>query len=156
MYLIKKSTIFDKNIKSEINLKTEILWKRQIWQKSQIWQKCQIWQKIWFEKNLNFEKDVNFHCILHLPHLPSSTFGITIFLYQKEILRKLKENRIYFGIATVVIWMQLHGGNFSCNIAGGSQWKVKFSYFLSFQQKFSFLSSGHASVSSIAPTRVYW
>ena len=48
MYLIKKSTIFDKNIKSEI-WKHNFLGKRKFWQKSQIWWKCQIWGKnqIW-------------------------------------------------------------------------------------------------------------
>ena len=45
MYLIKKSTIFDKNIKSQIWQTCQSWWKCQFWGKNQIWDKSQIWEK---------------------------------------------------------------------------------------------------------------
>ena len=78
MFLIKKSTGFDKDIKFEENVdfdKTQIWRNSQIWWNSQIWRKSQIWQKM-----SNFTKMSTFPPRVRVSKLPACYSWPTSFL----------------------------------------------------------------------------
>ena len=104
MYLIKKSTVFDQNIKYE-NYDSD---------------------KIYFDKNIKFEEKVkvekNVQYQLYPPPPPIFWICYLIFSEPKRNFRKPRGNRLDFGIVTAVIWLlswhhqQFQGEKLSCKI----------------------------------------
>ena len=76
MNLIKKSTVFDQNIKSENYESYKIYFEKNI----------KFDKKVKFDKNIKVgKKMLNFNYILHLPHLlPTFGFVISFFWTEKK------------------------------------------------------------------------
>ena len=86
MFLIKKSTGFDKNIKFKENVNFD--------------KKIKFDEIVKLDKKVKFDKNVKF---LHL--LPSFGCCISSFSGPKRNFGKPKGSRLYHGIVPVVIWM---------------------------------------------------
>ena len=76
MNLIKKSTVFDQNIKSENYESYKIYFEKNI----------KFDKKVKFDKNIKVEKNVKFQLYPPPPPPPSFEFVNSFFLNQKEIL----------------------------------------------------------------------
>ena len=117
--MIKKSTIFDRNIKSEIYISVNIQFEKNITfnekvkidekvkfdKKIKIDKNIKFEKKIKYEKNIKFEKDVKFQ-IYPTPPLPPPILWIwcLIFAGPKRNSEKPKVGSFDFGIVAIVIW----------------------------------------------------
>ena len=94
MYLIKKSTVFDQNIKSENYDNDKIYFEKNI----------KFDEKVKFDKNIKVEKNVKFQLYPPPPPFPPILWiCYLIFSEPKRHFGKPRGNRLDFGIVTAVI-----------------------------------------------------
>ena len=109
MYLIKKSTVFDQNIKSEYYDSDKMYFEKNI----KIDEKVKFDKNIKFYKNIKVEKNVIYSTSPTSSH-PFDLFNL-IFSEMKRNFGKPRGNRLDFGIVTAVIWLlSWHHQQFQC------------------------------------------
>ena len=123
MNLIKKSTVFDQNIKSENYESYKIYFEKNI----------KFDKKVKFDKNIKVEKNIEFQLYPPPPPPPPILWiCYLIFSGPKRNFGKPRGNRLDFGIVTAVILLlswhhqQFQGEKLSCNAASGSQLLIDF------------------------------